>query len=58
MGGNWRDRLLQARIHRSLCRLQKLEARLRNELAVLAELSEPGDDLHAEVQRMLEWLDR
>lgn len=45
------------RIRALVADLSSLEAEMRDVTAALVELTDPGDDLHAEVSRLLQALD-
>jgi hypothetical protein len=49
--------LRQRRIHGLVDRIALHEAELRDYCAQLIDLTEPGDDLHVEIRRLLEALD-
>lgn len=51
-------RMRQARIHKLLERLEAWESEGRDLLAQLVELTDQGDDIHCEVLRVLELLER
>jgi hypothetical protein len=51
------DRARKRRIARLIDRIEGLEAAMRNDLAALIELTEPGDDLHVEACQVLERLE-
>ena len=51
-------RMRQARIHQLLERLEAWESEGRDLLAQLVELTDQGDDIHCEVLRVLELLER
>lgn len=51
-------RIRQARVNALLEQLEAWEADGRDLLAQLVELTDQGDDIHTEVRRVLELLDR